>query len=455
MTLFYANQYITTTLSKIGGLNSTDTAGIVLGSVAGIDITKPSIALLTYSDPLDTSKCEWISYTSINGSNELVGVIRNAEGFGSHSHGNGCAIAFPLSKSHINNLIAFFSEFTGMLNLTYQRDIKISAKTVSGAADRYTLLSPNRMLVSINSVQYFLPTQVSLDLSVTATWDDVVTDYRIAANRIGKNFYVYACVPISGTIPDIKISINASTPTGYAANTSFKIGGFHCLGVAVGTISGHTLTGYVAGDILPQSVWDLKFKPQSAPEGMVYDNGSGKWVDIYLVSVSGGELASIYGGTIADGGSAVVFHWYKFAQWMTRIKKKLPDQIEFMSLSMGANQGTNITASTDPVTTGGHIDTAARRMISNIGCEDCCGVLWQWGRDRGGGQTAASWINAYDVNDTGQLGQHYLAPFAVIFGGAWSNGVYCGSRSTFWNFSPLGVAPDFGARGVSEPVVGF
>ena len=334
----------------------------------------------------------------------------------------------------------------------FKRDIKFSAKTVSAAADRYTILSPNLMLTYFNSKQYRLPSQVALDLSVQATWDTITgTDYRTAVNRIGKDFYIYACAPVSGTIPTLLVSSNATNPSGFTTVTSKKIAGFHCLGIAVGTIAGHTLTGYVAGDILPQSVWDLNFKPQSATEGMVYDSGTGKWVDIYLVSVASGELASIYGATIADGASTPAFHWYKFAQWLSRLKKKLPDQHEFMSLSLGANQGTNITGSADPGTTGGHTDTAGRRMISNIGCEDTCGVLWQWGRDRGGGQSAAAFANAYDGNDTGVAGQHYLAPNCVIFGGDWA-GVYCGSRGSYWSNGPLILAASIGARGVSEPV---
>jgi hypothetical protein len=51
---------------------------------------------------------------------------------------------------------------------------------------------------------------------------------------------------------------------------------------------------------------------------------------------------------------------------------------EFQAIAAGGNEGTNITGSSDPVTTGGHVDTAARRMISNIGCEDCAGVEDQW-----------------------------------------------------------------------------
>ena len=104
MTLFYTPQYVTTTLSKAGGLTDAETTGIVLSSTDGLDTAKPSIALLTYQDPLDVTKAEWITYTSISVAKELVGVARAAEGSTAKNHDNGCAIAFPNSKSHINNL---------------------------------------------------------------------------------------------------------------------------------------------------------------------------------------------------------------------------------------------------------------------------------------------------------------------------------------------------------------
>lgn len=338
----------------------------------------------------------------------------------------------------------------GPLKLEYERDAAFMAKTVSVAADRYKILFPNRMFIYFNSKQFYLSSQATLDLSLEATWDSVATDYRVAATRAGLDFYIYACNTATRT-PDILVSVNSSAPTGYNTTTSKKIGGFHCLCVAVGAIGGHTLTGYLAGDVLPQSVWDLKHMPISDPEGMVYDSGTGKWVDIYLASVSGSALVSINGGTIADGASAVKFHWYKFVQWLGRQKKKLPDQAEFMALSYGANQGTNITGDANPATTTGHTDSVGRRMISNIGCEDTCGVLQQWGRDRGGGQSAAELVNAYDVNDdAGSLGQHYLAPNCVRFGGYWADGVACGSRCSSWNRGPLSLFSNDGARGLSE-----
>jgi hypothetical protein len=59
-----------------------------------------------------------------------------------------------------------------------------------------------------------------------------------------------------------------------------KLGGFHCEFVDIGTITGHPLTGFVAGDILPASVWDLGHRPTCDPAGMVYCAKLDLWVDI-------------------------------------------------------------------------------------------------------------------------------------------------------------------------------
>lgn len=103
-TAFSVPQFTSTTLSTAGGIDDTQTTGIKFQSVSGLDITKPGIACLSYSNPIDTSKAEWITYTSIDGTNELQGVTRGAEGFSAKAHSNGVTVAFPLSKSHINNL---------------------------------------------------------------------------------------------------------------------------------------------------------------------------------------------------------------------------------------------------------------------------------------------------------------------------------------------------------------
>lgn len=285
----------------------------------------------------------------------------------------------------------------------------------------------------------------TLALGTAGNWDN--STYATAANRAGKDFYVYA-MQAGGVI----LSANSTYPTGYTAANSRKIGGFHCLAVAVGTISGHTLSGYVAGDILPRSVWDRFNRSSARQEGTILSR-SGMWVDIYLPSVSGSTLVSVNGGTIADGVSSPAFHCYKFEQWFARQGMKSISQLEFFAASDGANQSTNITGSADPGTTTGHTDTAGRRMISNEGVEDTCGVMWQWTRDQGGVMTSAAWANAYDGNDSGVGGQHYQAPYRGGLGGGWDDGVKCGSRSSAWASSPLSLYSNFSGRGVAEPAV--
>ena len=269
-------------------------------------------------------------------------------------------------------------------------DFQITAQKIISAAPAYfrrqdkpsvtkTTVTAKPLWVNINGNGYILSAGATIDLTNADNWDD--GQYTVAANRVGKDFYIYACQPTTGNEPTIKLSANSTAPTGYNADTSRKIGGFHCLCADVGTISGHTLSGYVAGDILPLSIWDLKHRPISSPEGMVWIEGIGKWIDIYLASWDGTKLVSQYGAVIADGSSSPAWHGEKFAEYFGLIGKSLLWRDEFIVAAKGSNEETNIYGGADPNTTGGHKDTAQRRMISNYGLEDCCGALWQWGRD--------------------------------------------------------------------------
>ena len=333
----------------------------------------------------------------------------------------------------------------------YQRDQKWALKTpYTTAANRYTILTPNKLSVDINGTVYFLTAQAEVDLSLEASWDTTSpTNYTTAANRAGKDFYIYACVPGSGSAPKIVLSANSSVPSGYSASTSRKIGGFHGLCVAVGTISGHTLTGFAIGDVLPASIWDLVHRPVSNPEGMVFSEGTNKWVDIYLASGTGSSTTSVYGGTISD-----TRNWMDFVDDGAAVKKRMLDDGEFQAIAAGSNEGTNITGSADPGTAGGHIDTASRRMISNIGCEDCAGALYQWLKDqstRWDGSGGWAW---YD--QTGGKGQLYLgqsnADVKLIAGGAWDNGVSCGSRGRDASNYRWHTYSRIGCRFCAEPV---
>lgn len=225
---------------------------------------------------------------------------------------------------------------------------------------------------------YLIPIRIvdSWFLLTDDTNVDTTADIDTGAIEAGKDYCVYACDNAGSLV--FKISLATTFPSGFDADNSRKIGGFHTLCVSVGTIAGHTLTGYVANDILPASVWDLKHRPVSEPAGMVYSEGANIWVDIYLTSGTGASTASVNGGTISDSRDHM-----SFIDDHAAVKKGMLNDNEFQVIAAGSNKETNIAGSANPVTTTGHLDTAGRRMISNIGCEDCCGVMWQWLLDYG------------------------------------------------------------------------
>ena len=385
-------------------------------------------------------------------------------------------------------------------------------------SNRTTIVSPKELLVNINGTGYDLSGAVKLDASVDRAWNtkavawqanhayavndvvyplsgktdyyyrcikagtsssltptfpttvgstyndgDVVwecqLDYTRAANRAGKDFYIYALVKDGEA--SLALCADTIAPTGYDFTNSLKVGGFHCECADIGTLvdKTHWLYGYLAGDILPMSVWDNYHRPYGDPEGYVYDPSTNIWVSIYGLSTEGKYtsaedtlvLKSVYGGTWADGTSAIAFHALKFDQILARQGQRLLWQHEFVSASLGSNQGTNIKGSNDPGTTGGHVDTAGVRMVSWLGCEDCCGALWQWGKEVGS-SSQGSWASGYDSNDLYVKGSQFQGHIRVLFGGNWDSGAYCGSRAASWYNGALHLTAAFGSRGASEPL---
>lgn len=311
-------------------------------------------------------------------------------------------------------------------------------------------------------VEWYSKTQITIKANTFKIGDyfwDLESDTVLAVADIldtgsisnGKDYYVYACNN-AGTLV-FKVSLNSTYPSGFDANTSRKIGGFHTLCANVGTISGHPLSGYVANDILPASVWDLNHRPVCEPAGMVYVDAIDKWVDIYLASGTGASTASVFGGTISDNRN-----WMDFVDDGAAVLKQLLSDPEFQIAAALSNEGTNIAGSADPVTTGGHSDTASRRMISKYGIEDMCGAMWQWLRDNGyraDGADLAALIAFSWKDQTGGKGQLYtqgtygdVKPRA---GGGWYDATYCGSRGRSSDSCRWGAASGVGGRFRSEP----
>lgn len=319
-------------------------------------------------------------------------------------------------------------------------------------ANNTTVIIPAGLEVNIGNYAFVTQSDSQVDIALAGT----------ASARAGKDVYIYACWPsnVESGIPVFVASMNSTTPSGYNATNSRKIGGVHCLCADVGTIAGHPLSGYVAGDVLPASLWDLRHRPVSAPEGMVYIEPLDLWADIYLNSWDGEKVVSEYGAVIADGTSSRSYHWWRWAEEFNLLKKRLPHRWEFRELADGSPETVNITGSADPNTTGGHTATNSQRIISKYGCEDCTGVLWQWGSDltthettSGGGWAGYSYTSSIVPTESNRGGEHYATTYATLFGGRWDNGSYCGSRSVAWSYSVVALYGGSSARGVAPGLI--
>lgn len=317
-------------------------------------------------------------------------------------------------------------------------------------ANNTTVIIPAGLEVNIGNYAFVTQSDSQVDIALAGS----------ASTRAGKDVYIYACWPsnVESGIPVFVASMNSTTPIGYNATNSRKIGGVHCLCADVGTIANHPLSGYVAGDVLPASLWDLRHRPVSAPEGMVYIEPLDLWADIYLNSWDGEKVVSEYGAVIADGTSARSYHWWRWAEEFNLLKKRLPHRWEFRELADGSPEAVNIQGSADPNTTGGHTATNSQRIISKYGCEDCTGVLWQWGSDltthgTTNGWAGYSYTSSIVPTETNRGGEYYATTYAALFGGDWISSSCCGSRSVTWNSSVVLLYDSYSARGVAPGLI--
>lgn len=271
----------------------------------------------------------------------------------------------------------------------------------------------------------------------------------------GKQYYIYLVETGIVNQFDIRVSLNASYPSGFNANNSYCIGGFHTLCVAVTSSNApalpagslwdsHPAIGYSAGDIIPNSIWCETHRPMCNPAGMVYIDLLDLWVDIYLQSGTGTSTRSAYGATITNSRTPIQHLWD-----MQLVGKRLAQDAEFMIFAEGSNQKTAVqgAAQPNPFTAGGHLDTAGKRMISGYFVEECCGLIWQW-LDEVSPHGGSGWVAYGDENTRGVS---YGMPYILLAGGGWGDSSNCGSRSRSSHKTRSGVHAYCGARGVSLP----
>ncbi len=178
--MYYLPQFRTGSLNVPGGINASQTTGIILLSIpSDVDITKPGILCLTYTDPLNTDNCEWITYTSIDGSNELQGVARGQEGFSAKAHDNQATVAWVVSKSHINNINDYLQAVTtGPKLLRPQITTSIDDSSGNEVIKTPATASAVNDITVTNAATGNAPT-------ISATGDDTNIDLKLSAKGTG------------------------------------------------------------------------------------------------------------------------------------------------------------------------------------------------------------------------------------------------------------------------------
>ena len=378
---------------------------------------------------------------------ETLGVVRSSDEDGyvqvEHATGN-MKILLPTGLAAAN-AFPFIARYSPFAIASGRRQITIRRGTY--------------IPVEINGVDRWFKADEDLVIDVEAVLGSALEN--------GKDYNVFLVQDGAGL--EIKID-TADVPSGYTAGQVKAIIGFHTECVNIGTglnynfgglVMDHPLNGFVAGDILPQSVWCLNHRPHSSPKGMVYIPSLDFWCDIYLQSETGPNTRSVYQGAITRNRQYVNFVEDQFC-----VDKALLNDEEFAAAMLGSNEQTAVQGSSEAGATtggaGGRVDTAGRRMVSIYGVEEGCGSLWQFLRSTSAGGGAGSiyhegsWLNITTSStgphaQNGGKGSFWGVAAVLLAGGFWNVSAGCGSRVRSANYGRSRPSTVLGGRGRSRP----
>jgi hypothetical protein len=313
--------------------------------------------------------------------------------------------------------------------------------------------------VKVNPSAYNIPLLIGAIWHVmTAAVDvDIDTDIDIGAKAVGSDYYVYACT--DGATLSFKISLNSTNPTGFDAAHSRKLGGFH-----YGRVRNSITTSDVtSGAIVPNSIWDLKFRPACSPEGMAYI-GNGVWCDIYLPSVNAaitfsngngspittGTAKSTYNSTPLTGTEGLSA--YSFNELARQSGKRLLTLSEWLQAAHGSPPGEdgNNDHAWAKTTNGARAATGSvADAISLLNIVDCVGNVLEWVDEylQNGIEAAGAWVDEMPGLNVGRLYVYGNDSFRqIVAGGNWASGLLAGSRCVALCNCPWVVHTSFSSR---------
>lgn len=283
-----------------------------------------------------------------------------------------------------------------------------------------------------------------MDNDIVINVEDYLDESTTLVN--GKDYSIFL-VPDEELGIAIKISLNKTAPIGYTPENTRRIGGFHTECVNVGDIADHPLSGWLAGDIIPSSVWTLWHKPAIAsPSGMYYHKKLDGWRPIYVQSGTMENTTFEYNATVTRSRSG----WDHEVD-LGLVGLEFPTSTQFTIASLGVQPLKAVMGKAESSCTkaGGWQDETGRRMVTNEGEESTCGGLWEILRD-----FSASGGSGWNTSGANTLTspRQYGTVYRLMGGGSWYDSGYCGPSSRHGADSATAVNTHVSARGWSRPL---
>jgi len=312
-----------------------------------------------------------------------------------------------------------------------------------------TLTIPIGFEVTIGDGSVKLESVYTLDLDA-----DLDTGSKVA----GTDYFIYAKIDET-----FYLSVDKTKTDGRL------IGGFHySLTPSAEALTGNKTEADMVKirGINEHSFWDLKWRPVAEPEGMVYING--KWYDIYLLNsehiINGTSKAglTIAGGAVDANARAIpkipleyggngsvnygAFKWFHATEIGQSHSKMLISYEEFMGIAYGVVEGTDSSIVGETII--GAVEHYPE-LTSKFGVEQATGTQYIWGSDLIGTTTGTfTWKD--EAEQRGQIYSIGNSPNAVLLGGFRDDGVYAGSRCSYWAYYVWPSAWLIGCRFASD-----
>lgn len=344
--------------------------------------------------------------------------------------------------------------------IKFTQALNEAMQTLSASGQEYLQdLTPNQFIKFSDRRRLTIAknTFIKLDVESTAQtlWYINSSDMELEAETLldegatfqaGKAYNIFLVPNASNTAAELKISLNSTAPTGHTPGDTRRIGGFHSLCVNAGNITwhaNHPLSGFVAGDILPQSVWTLYHRPYASPNNCIYiPCGIPFWRTIYDHAGTLATTSFEYGGTVTRNRT-----FYGHMQDMMHAGYILPTYEQAAISGYGCEPLKAIMGKSEAASTqaGGHVNESNHRILSIYGAEDCCGVTWKIstiGATEGGAWSTDSSVGVHQ----------YSGVSVLMLGGAWGDSGHAGPFATTGASSALTAYPATASFGVSYPL---